>query len=189
VPSQRFVYEQRLRRVPARLERLHQQPVPALAVRRALDQLPSRSLRRVELAAADREAGTPHQLERADEDLLQAPPLRVDPRRVLARQKLARRDVLGDPSGAPGTDEVSLRDRALRPVQPFGGRLEVDPGVVRKREPHVAAPLERNDLPELRDERAEPFGPARFAPERVAELVSRDRRRRFAARYANASRP
>ena len=62
-PSQRLVHEQRLRRVASRLERLHQQPVPALAVGRALDQLASRSLCRVELAAADRDAGAADELE------------------------------------------------------------------------------------------------------------------------------
>ena len=83
--------------------------------------------------------------------------------------------MLGDASGAPGAGEVALRDRALGPVEPLGRRLEIDPGVVWKREPDLAAAVERDDLPQLRDERAEPIGSARLAPERVAELVARDR--------------
>ena len=54
-------------------------------------------------------------------------------------------------------------------------RLEVDPGVVGKREPDIASAVERDDLPQLRNERAEPVGTALLAPERVAELVARDR--------------
>jgi len=60
-------------------------------------------------------------------------------------------------------------------VETFGRRLEVDPGVVGKREPDITSSLEWDDLPELRDERAEPVGLARLSPERIAELVARDR--------------
>ena len=149
--------------------------MPAFAVGRALDQLPCGSLRRVKLTAADRDAGLPDQLQRANEDLLEPTSLGVDPGRVLAGQEPARRDVLRDPAGAPGAREVSLRDGALRAVEALGSRLEVDPGVVGERQADLAAAFERHDLPQLRDQGAEPVRPARLAPERVVELGARDR--------------
>jgi predicted peroxiredoxin len=174
-PSQRVVHEQRLSGVAARVERLHQQPVPALAVRRALDQLTRRSFRRVELAAADRDARAAHQLERADEDLVQPASLHFDPRRVLSGQEGARGDVLRDPAGAPGAYEIALCDRTLGAVEPFRRSLEIEPRVVGERKPYLAAPVERNDLPQLRHERAQPVRPTGLAPDGVAELVARDR--------------
>ena len=60
-------------------------------------------------------------------------------------------------------------------MEALGSRLEVDPGVVGKRQADLAAAFERDDLPQLRDEGAEPIRPARLAPERVVELVARDR--------------
>ena len=174
-PSQPLVDEQGLGGVAARVERLHQQPVPALAVRRALDQGPRGALGRVELAAPDRDACPADELERSDEDFLQPAALGVDPRRLLARQELAARNVLGDASRGPGAGEVALRDRALGPMQPLGRRLEIDPGVVWQREPDLAAAGERDDLAQLRDQGAEPVGAARLAPERVAELVACNR--------------
>src|SRR5688500_2863769 len=106
-PSERLVHEQSLGCVASRLERLHQQAVPALAVGGTLDQLPRGPLRRVQLAAADRDAGAPDELQRADEDLFEPTALGIDPGCILSRQETARRDVLGDASGRPGTGEVS----------------------------------------------------------------------------------
>lgn len=148
--------------------------MPALAVRRQFDQLACCTLRRVELAAADRDAGAPDELQRADEDLLEPATLVVGPGRVLAGQEPARRDVLRDASGTPGAREVTLRDGAFRSVETFGCRLEVDPSVAGQRQADVASALERDDLPQLRDERAEPVRSARLAPERVDELAARD---------------
>jgi predicted small metal-binding protein len=174
-PSERLVHEQSLRSVASGFERLHQQAVSALAVRRALDQLPGGSCSRVELPAADRDAGAPDELQRADEDLLEPPALRVDPGRVLAWQEPARRHVLRDASGPPGTGEVPLSDRALRSVKTLGRRLEIDPRVVGKREPEIAPAVDRDDLPHFREERTQPVGVARLAPERFAELVAHNR--------------
>jgi hypothetical protein len=83
--------------------------------------------------------------------------------------------VLGDASRPPGSGEVPLGNCTLGPVKALCRRLEIDPGVVGKREPDIASAVERDDLPQLRNERAEPVGAARLAPERVAELVARYR--------------
>ncbi len=83
--------------------------------------------------------------------------------------------MLGDPARAPGVREVAFRDGAFRAVETFGSRLEVDPGVVGKCQADLASAFERDDLPQFRDERTEPVRSARLAPERVDELVARDR--------------
>ncbi len=171
---QRLVHEQRLCRIASRLECLHQQPVTALTVGRALDQRPRGALGGVQLAAADRDTGPPDELQRADEDFLQPAALRVDPGRILSGEEDPHRDVLGDSTGRPGGGEITLCDRALGPVEAFRRRLEIDPGTVGEREPDLAAPSDRDDCSQLREERAEPVGAGGLAPERVLELSSGD---------------
>ena len=151
------------------------QPVPALAIGRPFDQLPCRPFRGIELPTVDRDARPPDKLERAHEDLFQPAPLRVDPGRLFTGQEDARAHVLRDARRAPRSRVVAPGDCALGTMEALGGRFDVDPGVVRQREPDVAAPLERDDLPQLRDERAEPVGAALVLPERVHELGAGDR--------------
>ena len=143
--SKRVVDEQRLSRVAARGERLHQEPMPALAVGGTIDQASRGALGRVELTAADLDARTADELERADENLLEPPPLLVDPGRVLSRQQLSGCDVLRDAAGTPSACEVSLSDETLGTVQALCRRFQVDPRTARERQPHVPAPFERHD--------------------------------------------
>ena len=106
----------------------------------------------------------------------------VYPGRVLAGQEPARRDVLCDPSRPPGAREVALRDGALRAVEALSRRLEVDPGVVGKRQADVAAAFERDDLPQLRDSglsRSDPPVSRQSAPSSSSRVTGRCR---FAAR-------
>ena len=129
-PSQRLVDEQRLRGVSARLERLHQQPVPALAVGRALDQLARSPFGRVELAAADRDACSPDELERTDEDLVEPAALLVDPRRILspARSRASPR------AGRRGRVPTRRRSRPARSrSRPGGGLPQLPRGRSRRR--------------------------------------------------------
>ena len=169
---QPVVDEQRLGCVAAGGERLHQQAVPALAVGSAGDQAPGCAFCRVELAATDLDARPAHELERPNQDLLEPPALLVDPGRVLAGEEGARRNVLSHAARSPGAGKVALRNGALGAVQTLGGRFGVDPGAVGEREPHLAAPVERNRGAQLREQRAEAVGRAGLGPECVRELVA-----------------
>ena len=187
--SQRFVDEERLRRVSPCVERLHQQPVPALPVGRALDQLPCGSLRRVQLTAADRDAGLPDQLQRADEDLLEPASLGVDPGRVLAGQEPARRDVLRDPAGAPGAREVSLRDGALRAVEAPAAAsrsIQASSESARRTSPRPSSGTTCRSFETRGLSRSDPPDSRQSASSSSARVTGRCR---FAARYTKASRP
>ena len=173
--SKRVVDEQRLRRVPLRHERLHQEPVPALAIGSAVDQSPGGTLRRLELTAADLEARPADELERAHEDLVEALPLLGDPGRVFSGQQLSGRDVLRDAAGAPCARKVALRDETLGAVQALGRRFQIDPGRVGESQPHITPALERYDPAQLREQRAEPVRIGGLVPERIGELVPRHR--------------
>ena len=187
--SQRFVDEERLRRVSACVERLHQQPVPAFAVGRALDQLPCGTLRRVQLTAADRDAGLPDQLQRADEDLLEPASLGVDPGRVLAGQEPARRDVLRDPAGpqAPAKSPFATALSARwRPSAAASRSIQASSGSARRTSPRPSSGTTCRSFETRGLSRSDPPASRQSASSSSARVTGRCR---FAARYTKASRP
>jgi len=154
--AERVVDEQRLGHVAARGERLHQQPVTALAVRGALDQAPGGALGRLQLAGPDLDTRTADELERPDENLVEPSSLLIDLRRVLSRQEVSGGDVLRHSAGTPGARKIALSGETLGAVQALGRRFQVDPRVSGKRQPWVTAALERHDSAQLREQRAKP---------------------------------
>ena len=121
-------------------------------------------------------------------------------RRRWCRRSRARPRPAGTPRDAmccatrPGP-QAPRAVTAARRLPPRGGglrrRLEVDPGVVRERRRSVAATLERDDLPQLREQR-ESAVRVRDASTRQSAASSSSRvtgRRLFAARYTNAADP
>jgi len=171
--TQVVVDEQRLGAVAPSVERLHQQPMSALAVRGASQQGACGSLGRVQLATTDPQRRLAGELEGSQVKLLELSAPLLDPWQVLSRQEPARCDVLRDTRWAPGAGPVAACDRCLGPVECFCCRLEVDPHVPRERQSHLAPSFQRQDAPELREQRAEDVAGRPVEPERVGQLVPR----------------
>ncbi len=172
---QPLVHVQSLRRVLAGPKHLHQSAVAGLAVGSALDEDPTGALGGVELGSADPHARLCRELERAEVQLLDPAPETVDPRRVLAGQESSCADVLRDPRRPPRVRPRAPGDRRLGAVDRLRGGFEIDPGIRRERKANAAAPFERHDATELREEGRERglgAGLCCVRPERLQQLVA-----------------
>src|SRR4029079_16403874 len=101
----------------------------ALAMWREPDEVPSRAEGRLELARPELETRLCDALERAQFDVFERPTLVLDPGRTLPGQELASDDVERYPPRPPRLGPGTTPDRALRPMNGLGGRLDVDSGV------------------------------------------------------------
>ena len=109
--AQLLVDAQRLGDVPGRRQGLHQQPVAALAVARAADELPRRALGGAELVAADGESAARDPLERLERKVLHPEALRLCPLLVVVREEA-------------GSEQVERRARLLERARPRLGSGE-----------------------------------------------------------------
>ena len=163
--------------VAARIEDLHQEPVAGLSKPRPRHERPGCTLGGIELAAADHETRFGNELERAQVDPVEPAADFDDPRRVLAGQEAAGRDVLSDAGRAPDLGPGLSAGGGLGTVKRFRSRLEVDPRTGRQDDSNVRASLERDKPTELREqcrERGVHAGGRVFGPDRGLELAPGD---------------
>ena len=132
--AQTVVDEQRLGRVAVPVERLHQDPVAGLAVRRQLDQPAAALLGLRQRRAAEAEPRLREALEAAHPDVVEAPPPLVQPRAVMTLEEGAAGHVIRDAGRAPGLRPLAIGDMGLRPVQRLERGLDVDERVPRQHE-------------------------------------------------------
>jgi len=86
-------------------------------------------------------------------ELLEPASFRGDPRRILAREEAASRDMLRYARRAPGARPVLPRNGCLCSVHALGGSVDVDPGIRRKDQLDPAAAFELDQPPRLREQR------------------------------------
>src|SRR3954447_14676682 len=109
-----LVHVERLGHVAARRAGLSEQPVPGLAERVVLEQAARRALGARDLGAAEAQAGGGVGLQRAVERVIESPPPRIQPRKiVVAGQQRALGHVPRAQRGAPRAGPLALYDRRL----------------------------------------------------------------------------
>ena len=153
-----LVYD-RLRVVAALLERLHQDPVAALAVRRQLDQPAPAILGLRQRRSAEAEPRRGKALESAQANVVEAMPPLVQPQAVVTLEQRTAGHVIGDAGRAPCLRPLAVGDVGLRPVQSLDRCLDVDERVARQHELDLGSSgqeLGAHDVAELREQDAQP---------------------------------
>src|SRR6266511_4315725 len=138
---QRLVGVQRLSRVAACRERLHQIPVAALPEGSLLDEDSRGPLRGVELAAPDPEARLRSQLKSAEIGALEVAAALLEPGRIGSRDERSHSDVLGGARAHPRACPVLVACGRLGAVNRGVRRLDVNPGVLPENAAPIASPL------------------------------------------------
>ena len=181
--AQVLVGPQRLGDVAARGQRLHQQPVAALAERRRLDDRAAGALGGADARAAELERRAADPLERAQAQLLELAAAVLDPRVVVREQERRGGDVEHVVAGAADLRPVGRVEGGLGALEVGVGGLDVDPRVVRQRQRELAPALERSraergaDLRQQRGEHVVGAGRRVARPQQLDQLVARHRAR------------
>src|SRR5215210_3285424 len=108
--AQAVVDEQRLRVVAAPLERLHEDPVAGLAVRRQLDETAPAFLRLRQRRSAEAEPRRCEALESVDRNIVEATPPLVQPRAVVTLEQGTAGHVIRDAGRAPRLGPLAVGD-------------------------------------------------------------------------------
>jgi hypothetical protein len=138
-----LVGPQRLGAVALCRQRLHQTGVARLAVGEDANQLARRALGPGGIAEPEPEVG--RQLQRPDAELLDSPPLLLQPIRLEPRQELPVQNRRGAVEGGAGAGRV-LGHQALRSAEGLARALQVELAAGGQHEPQAVASLDRRRL-------------------------------------------
>src|ERR1700692_2180472 len=154
-----------------------------------LDELARGALADVELAARQTERGGGVTLQCRAVDVFEPPPVRFDPREILAAREASASGDERAQGRAPRASPPPLRNRRFSSVNSLLCRLEVDPGIGREKQSDLAPPLhpvEAHSTSKPREDAAQgavgvrghvvcPEGVDEFLSARVAVTVEREK--------------